>query len=286
MIEILHGTRETIIYDENILVRPYYNNEKEGYPVHWQPSYEVIMPLISGYTVFIEDVEINLNPDDILFIAPGMLHRIAEPEEGARYIMLFNPALFTSIAGLEELNTMFSPYALYNSETCGCRREMSHLIHNIYNEYAGSDPLKYAVMYSDILKLVIAAGRNRTDGFLMPDSSGSSISHKHLNRFLMICKYIETNCTENLTVTQLADQCGFSSSHFIRLFKQFTNVTYYAYLNQCRINKAKHLLAAEPALSITEISLLSGFSSIATFNRLFKHQVRCSPSEYRNLQSI
>ena len=42
----------------------------------------------------------------------------------------------------------------------------------------------------------------------------------------------------------------------------------------------KELLAI-PDLSITEISLQVGFSSISTFNRVFKQQKNCTPSEYR-----
>ncbi len=289
MIEILHGARETIVYDENMSVKPYYNDENENFPNHWQPSFEVIMPLKNIYTIYIEDNPIVLQPYELLIISPGMLHRIIAPDVGVRYIMLFDPVIFSGISGLETLNTMFHPYAHYTNQNSDCLSSMNGYMDNIYSEYAGKDPLKYASIYSNLLNLIVTAMRNKVNNIIdtsSPANSKSHKSHKYINKFLDICRYMEDNCMEDITIEKLAGLSGFSESHFIRLFKQFTSITYYDYLNQCRINRAKHLLATEPNLSVTDISLQSGFSSIATFNRLFKKQVKCSPTQYRSLQTI
>ena len=286
MIEILHGARETIVYDEKISVKPYYNNQNENYPNHWEPSFEIIMPIKNIYTVYIEDNPIVLQPNDLLIISPGMLHRILAPDVGIRYIMLFDSVMFSDISGLESLNTMFYPFVHYTKESFSCLDVMNQYMDNIYKEYYSDDPLKYAAIYTNLLALIMTAKRNEVNRVIDASTLKDSKSHKYLNKFIQICKYIEDNCCEDITIQELVNFSGFSYSHFIRLFKQFTNMTYYSYLNQCRINQAKHLLASKPNLSITEISMQSGFASIATFNRLFKKQVKCSPSQYRNLQTI
>ena len=38
-------------------------------------------------------------------------------------------------------------------------------------------------------------------------------------------------------------------------------------------------------MAVTEVALRSGFNSLATFNRIFKRQLGCTPSEYRQLHS-
>jgi len=55
------------------------------------------------------------------------------------------------------------------------------------------------------------------------------------------------------------------------------------FINQYRVNYAKELLASEQAKewSILSIALESGFSSLATFNRVFKSIVGGIPNEYR-----
>lgn len=285
MIEILHGARETIVYNESISVKPYYNKEFENYPNHWEPSFEIIMPIKNIYTVYIEEEKLVLSTNDVLIIAPGVLHGIEAPTEGIRYITLFDASLFTHVSGFESLNTMFCPYALYTNSNCDCLLELNQYMNDLYKEYRGNDELKFACIYSNLLRFLITAKKHQVNPIINATFLSDSKSHKYLNKFLNICKYIEDNCSEEITVCELANMSGFSESHFIRLFKQFTNVTYYNYLNQCRINKSKHLLANDSNLSITEVSLQSGFTSIATFNRLFKKQLNCSPTQYRNMQT-
>lgn len=59
------------------------------------------------------------------------------------------------------------------------------------------------------------------------------------------------------------------------------------FINQYRVNYAKTLLASEQAKewSILSIALESGFSSLATFNRVFKSIVGGIPNEYRKQKS-
>lgn len=55
------------------------------------------------------------------------------------------------------------------------------------------------------------------------------------------------------------------------------------YVNHFRLKHAKHLLTDEQSKSwtILVISMESGFSSLATFNRVFKKQESCTPNDYR-----
>jgi transcriptional regulator GlxA family with amidase domain len=57
------------------------------------------------------------------------------------------------------------------------------------------------------------------------------------------------------------------------------------YLNVLRVNRAQRLLLSTD-LGIAEIAGLVGFSSVQTFNRVFKQQSRLlSPSEYRKYKA-
>lgn len=55
------------------------------------------------------------------------------------------------------------------------------------------------------------------------------------------------------------------------------------FVNHFRLTHAKHLLIDEQSKTwtILVISMESGFSSLATFNRVFKKQESCTPNEYR-----
>jgi AraC-like DNA-binding protein len=58
------------------------------------------------------------------------------------------------------------------------------------------------------------------------------------------------------------------------------NMSWYDYLITRRIMQAEKLLADQD-LSIMQVAMKSGFSSLATFNRVFRAKKNCTPSQYK-----
>jgi len=85
-----------------------------------------------------------------------------------------------------------------------------------------------------------------------------------------------------LTVADLARTAMMSSSHFSRRFRAAYDETPHAYLMTRRIERAKALLVATD-LSVTDVSLAVGCSSLGSFSSSFASLVGCSPSDYREL---
>jgi len=54
------------------------------------------------------------------------------------------------------------------------------------------------------------------------------------------------------------------------------------YVNRLRIDYAKQLIIANPAVPFADIAIYSGFSSSISFYRNFRLYVKCSPQEFRN----
>jgi transcriptional regulator GlxA family with amidase domain len=80
----------------------------------------------------------------------------------------------------------------------------------------------------------------------------------------------------------VAEIAHFSKYHFDRIFKEYTNHSFYQYLKRLRIKKAETLLLT-PELPVTEVAMSVGFESITAFNKAFKEIKRCTPSEYKKL---
>lgn len=85
---------------------------------------------------------------------------------------------------------------------------------------------------------------------------------------------------EPLTVSEVARRTGMSPFHFIRLFKAVFGETPHQYRSQAQIERAKHLLVLG-TLSVTEVCMAVGFSSLGSFSTLFSHRVGMSPSSFR-----
>ena len=84
-----------------------------------------------------------------------------------------------------------------------------------------------------------------------------------------------------ITLSELAANAYLSVSHLSFLLKKTVGVPFKTLLARVRIEKAKQLLAENPDLSVTEVSLNSGFGDLSHFERTFKRIVGVNPREYR-----
>ena len=85
-----------------------------------------------------------------------------------------------------------------------------------------------------------------------------------------------------LDVPALARSAHVSEDHFSRSFKAAFGETPHRYLLRRRMERAKALLRAGE-LSVTEVCLAVGFTSLGSFSAQFRRYVGVSPSAYRDL---
>ncbi|KAB2342733.1 helix-turn-helix transcriptional regulator [Actinomadura rudentiformis] len=83
-----------------------------------------------------------------------------------------------------------------------------------------------------------------------------------------------------LDLPTVAAEAGYSQYHFVRLFREVYGETPGQYLSRRRIERAQELLRSAN-LTVTEICLLVGFTSLGTFSTTFKKQVGVTPTEFR-----
>src|SRR3954447_14749736 len=85
---------------------------------------------------------------------------------------------------------------------------------------------------------------------------------------------------EPLALDGVAAVAGVSKYHFIRCFEAAYGETPMRYLTRRRIERAQDLLRAAN-LTVTEVCMLVGFSSLGSFSSRFRELVGESPSAYR-----
>jgi AraC-like DNA-binding protein len=91
---------------------------------------------------------------------------------------------------------------------------------------------------------------------------------------------MDARFADALDLDAMAEAAGFSRYHFAREFRAVFGETPGAYLSRRRVERAKDLLASAN-LTVTEVCVLVGFSSLSSFIRRFSGLVGCSPSVYR-----
>ncbi|RZL31600.1 MAG: AraC family transcriptional regulator [Pedobacter sp.] len=106
------------------------------------------------------------------------------------------------------------------------------------------------------------------------------------DRINMIFNHVKDHFQEQINLEDVAEMSAMTVPSFCRYFKKITKKTFTRFVNEYRVVHASKLLA-EKHISITAISLESGFNNFSHFNKIFHEFTGKSASEYRNeLKSI
>lgn len=93
--------------------------------------------------------------------------------------------------------------------------------------------------------------------------------------------YINENCSEQITLKDIAEKNFYTLSHLCVQFKAYTGMNFTKYLMDCRIKKAIKMIC-ETDRSIEDIIYDCGFSNRTRFFRLFREKTGQTPFQYRN----
>jgi transcriptional regulator GlxA family with amidase domain len=99
-----------------------------------------------------------------------------------------------------------------------------------------------------------------------------------LKRIVTAKLFMDDHFAEDLAISAIAEKAYFSKFHFLRLFSRSYGMTPYQYLTRLRIRKARELM--QQGISVTKAMTSSGFSSISSFNKLFRRHFCVIPSTY------
>lgn len=95
-----------------------------------------------------------------------------------------------------------------------------------------------------------------------------------------VVKYIRMNASNPISVRQLAMRFKMHPDYLSKRFHSEVGVTLIHFAQAQKVALAKHYLELTN-MSLTDISILIGFSSSAYFSRVFKQHETISPKEYR-----
>ncbi len=92
--------------------------------------------------------------------------------------------------------------------------------------------------------------------------------------------FMKENIERRITLQDILDYVGYSSTHFSTLFKRQVGDSPLAYFNRLKIDQACHMLQTTN-LHINQICYKVGIEDSLYFSRLFSKMMGMSPSDYR-----
>lgn len=273
----VHGSKEypVAIYDLQKLGPSFHVSH------HWHEEMEIVYVYEGPLYLTIENKDYIGRCGDIFIINPKEIHQMYVKDSGVRYGTL-----------LFSLNTL-----LFQDNDEATRKYLHPLFHgDVMFMHTFSNQALSEKIFNTIIEIVnlnkekVPAYRFGTKALLLQIlfllfnahiEKSNTTTHKNSTLNREIISYISENYTSDLTLADIADTFHMSYKYFSRYFKNTFQTTLSEYLMKLRLERAELLLNSSE-MSITEISMQSGFNNISFFIRSFKKAYGLTPLQYRN----
>ena len=274
---ILQGTQEYITYIEHSSIRVWPSDVAGFFPTHTHSAIEVIMPH-GGMSIYhLPNETYHVRPGEILIVPSGCAHSLTESQDTKRYLLLFEPNPLNNLRDMPSISAMMLK-PVYLREDSELRPEVGALLQQVVDCYTRREPMWNTQCYSYLLQMYALLGRRY---LLLTEPRHYAAGHRVDSEIMnSAMTYINEHYMDDISLEDVAVFTGFSKYYFSRVFKQFSTVSFSDYLTQKRLNVAIDLLVRTKR-SVGDIAKASGFGSVATFNRIFREQKHCTPTQFR-----
>lgn len=288
-IEVNHNLQEIKKHGASDLPIAVYNDDfslfEEGYiRWHWHKELQISYVLSDKICFYIDGKEIVLEPQNGIMFNANVLHQIKPYNNNCSmfsivfdsvFISPNNDSLIRKIYVEPILNNSDFKFIILKNEVEWQKQilEYSKYINRIFKlkEYGHELEIKN---YLNLiwLTLVRNAGINH--------ENNNEISKYDEDRVKIALKYINSNYSNNISLSDIAKAANISRSECCRSFKRVLKNTPFEYLMEYRILKSSHYLC-NTNKSIANIAIDVGFNGISYYGKIFKKYMGCTPSQYR-----
>lgn len=258
-------------------------NAKFDFPVHFHPEYELNLVLHSKGKRIIGDSIKEYSTPDLVLIGPNTPHAWTGTEDGVHVTTVQFQSDFLSekflsrklTRSIKEMLDRSRMGIVFSPETTTA---LSERIINL-SDMQGFDSLL------EFLSILYDMSISRNQSTLSSLSYVGQFDTSKSRRIKVVNQYLYENLQNPIRVNEVAELINMSPSAFSHFFKKRTQRSFTDYLTDLRIGHAARLLI-ESEKNISEICYESGFNNISNFNRSFKNQKGCTPSDFRTQQKL
>lgn len=225
---------------------------------------------------------ITLNPNQYTMLTnsaePVTLRGTAVPQ-GQTLVLLLSPGFILEMADF--LNIPPGLNQLLHNVPLPQGDELSFLLAELAKACAPPAQLALAdELLLDVVGEVLRLLRLRQQALGALAQRKQSTVDDLLPRLLQARQLVEARFLDDLKVAEVATAVTLSAFHFARLFKAAFGESLYQFIKRLRLDEARHRLLADD-VSVTELSLQVGYSSLSSFIHAFRQRFGHSPAQYR-----
>lgn len=250
--------------------------------MHWHEEAEIIVIKKGTGLISVDLMEYRVHTGDMVFVMSGQLHAIRQLGDNAMEYenILFKPSLLRS-GGFDLCwDSFLLPMLSASVGVPSVIRPDNGGYHEIAEEIDRIDrlcdtrPAGYQLAVKGHLYLMFHHLYEQCS------ASERKTSRKQLEKLKTILAYVEAHYAEPISIEDIAGECFYSKSYFMKFFKESMGMGFITYLNDYRLEIAARMLHAADE-NILEIAAACGFENLSYFNRSFKKKYGVTPGRYR-----
>jgi AraC-like DNA-binding protein len=246
-------------------------SKSEGVSNNYHHRFEFVVVVGTAGPVRIDQTSYMLQPGECALIFPNEFHHYLDlPEGGAEWLFLtFDLPNSSAIQSLRATPRTLDHAALT-------------LVEKLVREYlqpegAAPDTLSISYHLSRLLLHLLECPA-------LPDDrrdihSGTTARDVILEK---INSYVRTHLDQAVTISDIAQELGYSVSHLRAVFRDRLGVSLGRYMRESRLSEAAQLLQSSE-LNVSAIGERCGFESLYAFSRAFRKAYGIPPRAYRQL---
>ena len=260
-----------------------------SYPLHWHEEAELIYVTSGSIKITVWTNTYHAKEGDIVILMPHVIHSIEQIDSiDAEY---FNIVFHFSLLEKSEENVCYDkylkPFITYEKSVNCYEPKGSHLntcltpllLSLIENRRESYTTYEYLVK-SNLFLIMHYLNQN-----CIQTDHNEMLLQTSYHKIKTALYHVQNSYAKNITVKEAATLCGFSESHFMKLFKELTGMSFTAYLVNYRLElSAKQLLETDQ--KIIDIATNCGFNNHSYFTRAFQKKYGITPAKYRDYRLI
>lgn len=252
-------------------------------PLHWQDSFEIVYVKRGKGIVQVDFDTYEAEAGDIFIVLPGHLHGLRQcKDERMEYENIIFDKSFLGHDIVDLCSQKYLQPLINEKINIPVFIRHDHEMHAaVSSSLDASDvlcdkrPKGYELGVKGYLHLLFSVLFQMSE-----EKTDYNMEQKNVQKMKIVLAYLEENFDKKITVDDMAAECGYSGSHFMRWFKEMTGTGFGSYLIEYRLGKAAHELRTTED-TVLEIAEKTGFENLSNFNRLFKKRYATTPSQFR-----
>lgn len=254
-----------------------------SFPLHWHDEFELIYCVEGKVRVTVWGQAYTLCAESLIIVLPRAVHSIDQYESaaGEYFNIMFHPSLFKG-AGEDPCYEKYVLPFLNGEKTLECfhpadssfNQSVTPCILSMLEHRRDSFSTHELLMKSCLFLLLHHMNQHSTA------ANANSLPQLSYGRLKDALYYVEHFYDQDVSVKTAAKRCGFSESHFMKLFREFTGMSFNAYLVNYRLELAARQLS-DTGLKVIDIAENCGFRNQSYFTRAFRAKYGETPLEYR-----